>query len=239
MEVLGFPDTSPASIVLQHIRRHGKVTIKELEHVLGVSTTAVREHLYHLQSQGLLDTTSVRYGPGRPRLVYTLTDKAQKLFPNHYDLLINLLLQEIASEEGMGRVEHLLERVSTRLANEYADRVRGEDIQSRLGDLRTMLEDTGIPAEVPPTGDSINIYACPFHDVAQEHAEVCTMERQMIEQVLGQEVVQAHSIRDGHHTCCFNLGEKTEATHSTTHQQHHSQQPAIRKSHKTNEKRRA
>jgi DeoR family transcriptional regulator, suf operon transcriptional repressor len=237
MEVLGFPDTSPASIVLQHIRRHGKVTIKELEHVLGVSTTAVREHLYHLQSQGLLETSSVRYGPGRPRLVYTLTDKAQKLFPNHYDLLINLLLQEIANEEGVGRVEQLLERVSTRLANEYTDRMSGEDILTRLGDLRTMLEDTGIPAEVPPTGDGIHIYACPFHDVAQEHAEVCAMDRQMLEQVLGQEVVQAHSIRDGHHTCCFNLGEKTESTR-TGNQQHHSPQPATRKSHKIHEKRR-
>lgn len=207
MEVIGFPDTSPASTVLKHLRRHGKATIKELEGVLGVSTTAVREHLSHLQSQGLVTNSTMRYGPGRPRLVYTLTDKAQKLFPKHYDLLINVLLQEISAEEGMTRVEELLQRVSNRLARDYADRVSSHDIQERLSELRLMLEAKGIPSEVQPTGSGIRIFSCPYFDVAQEHAEVCTMERQMIEKVLGEKMVQEHSMLDGHHHCCFNVEE--------------------------------
>lgn len=210
MEVIGFSDTSPASMVLQYLRRHGQVTIKELEQVLGVSTTAVREHLYHLQSQGLLAATTMRYGPGRPRLVYRLTEKAQKLFPKHYDLLINLLLQEIATEEGIGRVEHFLERVGNRLASEYTDHINSEDIQDRLTELRTMLEDQGIPTEIEPSGTTITIYSCPYFDVAQEHAQVCDMDRQMLEQVIGEKLVQEHSIRDGHHHCCFNIGDIEE-----------------------------
>lgn len=206
MEVIGFPDTSPASIVLQHIRRHGQTTIKDLEEVLGVSTTAVREHLAHLQSLGLLATGTMRYGPGRPRLVYTLTGRAQKLFPRHYDLLLNLLLQEIASQEGLQRVESLLERVSTRLASEYAERVSAADIEDRLNELRSTLEAQGIPSEVQPSGDGITIFSCPYFDVVHDHGEVCVMERQMLEQVLGEKVVQGQSIRDGDHRCCFHVG---------------------------------
>jgi len=205
MEVIGFSTTSPASIVLQYIRRHGQATIKELEEVLGVSTTAVREHLAHLQSQGLLATSTVRYGPGRPKLVYALTDKAQKLFPKHYDLLINLLLQEISSEEGMQKVEQLLERVSVRIAHEYLEHVSGTDIEARLKELRTTLEKQGIPSEVQPSGDGIRIFSCPYLEVIQEHAEVCTMERQAFEQILGERMVQEHSIREGHFHCCFNV----------------------------------
>ncbi len=215
MEVIGFPSTSPASLILQHLGRQGQTTIKELEGVLGVSTTAVREHLAHLQSQGLIATSTVRYGPGRPRLLYTLTDKAQRLFPKHYDLLINLLLHEIAASDGISKVEQLLERVSTRLASDYTDRIRSEDIHVRLHELRHMLEDQGIPSDVQPEGTGLRILSCPFFGVAQEHAEVCAMERQMIEQVLGEKVQQEHSIRDGHHHCCFFVREPDE-----THKEH-------------------
>jgi predicted ArsR family transcriptional regulator len=206
MEVLGFSSTSSASIILQHLRRHGQATIKDLEGVLGVSSTAVREHLAHLQSQALVSPSTVRSGPGRPRLVYALTDKAQRLFPKHYDLLIHLLLQEIASAEGRHKVEHLLQRVSLRLANDYADHMSSADIHIRLTELRTKLEAQGIPVEVQPSGDGIRIFSCPYHNVAQSHSEVCDMEKQMLEQVLGQKVVQGHSLLEGDHHCCFHIG---------------------------------
>ncbi len=210
MEVLGFPSTSPASTILQYLRRNGQATIKDLECVLGVSTTAVREHLAHLQSQAFVSTSTKRYGPGRPRLVYTLTDKAQRLFPKNYDLLIHLLLQEIATEEGMQKVEHLLHRVSMRLASDYADRMSGEDIQDRLAELRTKLEAQGIPSDIQPSGTGIRLFSCPYHNVAQSHMEVCEMEKQMVEQVLGKKVVQEHSILEGDHHCCFHVGELEE-----------------------------
>jgi predicted ArsR family transcriptional regulator len=207
MEVIGFRDSSPASIILQHIQRQGKTTIKELEEVLGVSTTAVREHLAHLQASGLIATSTMRYGPGRPRLVYTLTAKAQGLFPKHYDLLIHLMLQELAAEGGIEKVEQLLERVGARLANEYADRVSSTDIRVRLDELQQTLEAKGIPAEVDTHEEesTIHIHSCPYFDVAREHGEVCTMERQMFEQVLGEEVQLERSIREGHHHCSFVL----------------------------------
>lgn len=203
MEVLGFSSTSPAGTILQYLQRNGQASIKELEDVLGVSTTAVREHLAHLHAEGLISTSTVRRGPGRPHFVYSLTNKAQNLFPKHYDLLINLLLHEIAAEEGREKVDKLLERVSNRLAKEYADRMNGEDVQARLVELRSMLESRGIPAEIHQSGDGLQIFSCPYFDVAQEHAEVCTMERQMLEQLLGEKITLKDSIRDGHHHCSF------------------------------------
>ncbi len=203
MDIPGFPSASSAGIILHHLQRQGQATIRDLEEVLGVSTTAVREHLAHLQAANLIAISTVRHGPGRPRFVYTLTDKAQGLFPKQYDLLINLLLQEIAADGGAKQVDLLLERVGKRLADEYADRINGADIEARLNELRAKLESRGIPAEVHQTGDGIHIFACPYFDVAQEHAQVCTMEQQMIEQVLGEKVTLEQSIREGHHRCRF------------------------------------
>lgn len=202
-EMIGFPISSSASLILQHLQRHGQATIKELEEVLGVSTTAVREHLAHLQVENLVATSTVRRGPGRPRLVYTLTDKAQSLFPKQYDLLINLLLKEIAAVGGTEQVDLLLERVGKRLASEYSNRISSSEIQDRLVELRALLEARGIPAEVHQSGDGLHIFACPYFDVAQEHGEVCAMERQMLEEVLGGQVRLEHSIREGHQRCRF------------------------------------
>lgn len=200
---LGLAEGSPAATILRHLQRHGQATIKELEDALGVSTTAVREQLANLHSNGLIATSTVRNGPGRPRFVYKLTERAQSLFPKQYDLLINLLLQEIRALDGQSKVELLFSRISARLAHEYAGRISGVDVQARLAELRAMLESDGIPAEVHADGDGIQIFACPYYEVAQEHPEVCTMERQMIEQMLGEELVIEQTIRDGHHHCCF------------------------------------
>ncbi len=205
MEVIGFRDSSPASIILQYIQRQGRATIKELEDVIGVSTTAVREHLAHLQANGLLETSTIRYGPGRPRLVYTLTEKAQNLFPKHYDVLLHAMLQELVAEGGTERVEQLLQRVGLRLAEDYAVQITAEDIETRLQELRYVLERKGVAADVQQPEGRLHVHSCPYFGVAQDHGEVCQMERRMFEHVLGEDVQLEQSIREGHRCCSFAL----------------------------------
>lgn len=208
MTVIGFVAGSPAAIILQHLQRQGHATIKELEEVLGVRTTAVREHLAHLQTAGLIAPSTVRRGAGRPHFVYTLTEKAQSLFPKHYDLLINLLLHAIVEEDGRERVEQLLDRVSRQLARDYAERVSGPDVQARMVELRALLELQGIPAEIEHSGETIRLFACPYYDVAQEHPDVCMMDQHMLERVIGTEIELEASIRQGHHTCRFAVKQR-------------------------------
>lgn len=209
MSVIGYAEGSPARQILNYLQRQGQATIKELEQALGVSSTAVREQLAHLVADNLVRTSTVRNGPGRPHFVYKLTEKAQALFPKQYDLLINLLLHELVASEGREKVDALLERVSQRMVQDYADRLSAADVRERLNELRVVLEAQGIPAEVQQSGDSIQLYACPYFDVAQEHPQVCIMERQMLEGLLGGKVDLERSIREGHHNCCFVIREDT------------------------------
>ena len=75
----------------------------------------------------------MRRGPGRPHALYSLTAEAQSLFPKEYDTLTNMLLREIASQEGPARLQGLLDAVGARLAEEY----RGLD--ARVSALDDML----------------------------------------------------------------------------------------------------
>jgi predicted ArsR family transcriptional regulator len=205
MDTTRYSPDSPAGIILRHLQRHARATVKELADLLGVSTTAVRDHLVHLQAEGMVEVSSERNGPGRPRLVYSLSEKAQKSFPKQYDRLISTLLRELIELEGEGKVEQLLDRVSQRLASEYADRMAGADVAARLNELRALLEQRGVPAEIDPEGDVLRLFACPYYDVAADYPEVCSMERRMIEYVLGEKLVLEDTIRAGSHNCRFVL----------------------------------
>ncbi|MBK9713593.1 MAG: ArsR family transcriptional regulator [Kouleothrix sp.] len=203
-----YSNESPVGKILDYLQRHGEATVKDLEELLGISTTAVREHLTHMQARGLVATKLVRSGPGRPHALYFLTPEAQSLFPKEYDTLTNTLLRVIASQEGPARLELLLNAVGAQLADEYLGQVSGEKIQERLETLRVALERRGIPVEVQPSGESFRLFACPYFDVAQEHAGVCTMERRMVEQVLGEQIVLGSTIREGQRSCHFTVVNK-------------------------------
>jgi predicted ArsR family transcriptional regulator len=203
-----YTNESPAGRILAHLQRHGEATVKDLEELLGISTTAVREHLTHLQAKNLVSTKLVRRGPGRPHALYFLTDAAQDLFPKEYDTLTTMLLREIASREGPDRLQALLDAVGARLAEEYRGQVAGAELPERLAALGEALERRGIPVELLPESDSFQLFACPYLDVAQEHAGVCSMERRMVEQVLGEQVVLEGTIREGRRSCHFMVVNK-------------------------------
>lgn len=209
MTLAQYTEDSPAGKILTYLRRHGEATIKDLEELLGISTTAVREHLAHLEAKGLLTTRQARGGPGRPRLVYSLTSRAEDLFPKEYDTLVTMLMREIASREGKERLNALLEAVGRRMAEEYRGHVVGDDVEERLMRLRVVLEARGIPVAVTPEGD-LQVFSCPYHDVAQEHAGVCTMERHMLEQVLGERVELEGTIREGRRSCHFQIARSSD-----------------------------
>ena len=90
--------------ILQHLQRNGRATVKELGQLLGLTSTGIRQHLTVLERDGLVLAREERGGVGRPTLVYSLTDKAEALFPRSYDELANNLLEEIRASEGRERM---------------------------------------------------------------------------------------------------------------------------------------
>src|SRR3954464_9250952 len=116
---------SPRAEVLRLIQRQGSASIKELELALGVTTTAVREQVAHLLHEGFLQATRVRGDIGRPYYVYSLTAKAQELFPKDYATLAQLLLEEPLAMNGPEGLRMLLNRVSRRMADKFAGQTQG------------------------------------------------------------------------------------------------------------------
>jgi predicted ArsR family transcriptional regulator len=197
---------SPLWQIIEYLQRNGSATIKELEDLLGVTTTAVRQHLTTLLVEGYIERRVVHAGVGRPHHAYFTTNKVQELFACQCDDLALTLLQEVFHLEGQERALLLLDRVGTRLARKHASGVRSSLLQERVHELAGSLNGSGVLADAAAQDDDtilLRTYNCPFHELAHEHREICEMDTNMLRKVLGSDVSLSTCMLDGHAGCTF------------------------------------
>jgi len=206
-----YPDlrSTPAGEALRAIQVRGRATIKDLATDLGVTASAVRQHLLHLQAQGAIRADKVREGVGRPYYVYSLTPQAHNLFHKDYGDLATVLLQEVATGQGPDAFQDVLRRVSDRLAARYQGQVGGYALAERLQAWAALLDERGVPVEIVRTeqGYLLREYGCPYHNVAAENRAVCEMERQVMARLLVSGVKRTQCVLDGDRGCQFLISE--------------------------------
>ncbi len=198
--------SSPAWQIIEHLKRRGSATIKELEDLLGVTTTAVRQQLNLLQADGYIQRQRVHAGVGRPHHTYSITGKVHELFACHCDDLALTLLEEVYELEGKERTTQLLDRVGNRLAARYAHSVRADVLQERVYEMAGALNARGVLTEVSVDTDDfivLHAYNCPYHELAQDHRDICAMDEELLRKVLGTDVNLTACIMDGHAGCRF------------------------------------
>src|SRR3990172_8755614 len=127
--------------ILEYLQRQGRATVKELGSLLGLTSTGIRQHLTVLERDGLVDAREERGRVGRPTLVYSLTEKADSLFPKTYDALATVLLEEIRASEGKERLHDLLHKVAERMAAPYAERIEGRPLPERVRETARIMEE--------------------------------------------------------------------------------------------------
>lgn len=201
---------SPAWQIIEFIKRNGSATVKELEELLGVTTTAVRQHLHALQADGYIARARVHTGVGRPHHAYSITAKAHDLFACHCDDLALTLLEEVYAQEGAARAAQLLERVGDRLARRYAGDVKSDVLAERVQQMAAALYRRGVLTEVAVQDEHtivLHAYNCPYHELAQEHRDICDMDAALLRKVLGSEVTLAACMMDGHRGCTFVVSQ--------------------------------
>lgn len=197
---------APSRQIVEYLQRNGSATIKDLETLLGVTTTAVRVQLTALLAEGYIARKAIHAGVGRPAHAYVLTEKAREFFACHCDDLALTLLQEVFIIEGEERASLLLSRVGDRLARRYAGSVRGRVLEERVEQMAAVLDQRGVLTDIERNDvDTITLhtYNCPFHELAQEHREICQMDEEMMRSVLGGDVRLSTCIMDGHNRCAF------------------------------------
>src|SRR5579885_1417623 len=193
--------------ILDYLHRHGACTVRDLTGLLGLTATGVRQHLTVLERDGLVESHEERGHVGRPAHVYRLSPQGEALYPHNYDTLANLLLEEVRAMAGADALQRLLRRVSSRMAERYADRIQGLPLAERVEATAEVLRDFGCVVETSRRGDDLLIRqcSCPYPNVARKHSAVCALEVDFVRRMTGGDARLASSLLRGDDACTYRI----------------------------------
>jgi len=199
--------------VLEAIKSQGQATVNSLAEQLGVTAISIRHHLNSLQGEGLIKIEMERQGVGRPKHIYTLTEAAQRYFPNKYHILVDRLLDELKAKLPAEQVELIISSMAANVAARYgADQPTRGTLEERLHHLVDILGEEGFMAAVERVDEKIVLTQinCPYVYIGQRHPEVCRIDHTLMESVLGVDVHQTSCVLHGDRSCTFSVSEESK-----------------------------
>src|SRR3972149_3026622 len=161
--------------ILQEAHRKRRVGVEDLARSLGVRPATIHHHLPKLEREGFIYTEEERHGQGRPRLVCSLTQQGQALFPQGYRWLVQELLETIATLEGRERVELIFQEVGERLVARYRPRVEGKSMEGRVQAVAEGLTELGFETTQTRAEQGVCLCdeKCPVLKIAERYPQVC------------------------------------------------------------------
>ncbi len=221
--------------------------ISELVAAMGVTATAVRQRLARLMGQGLIERRELRASRGRPSHQYQLTERGQRQMGSNFADLALALWDEIRKIREPEVRNGLMGRVAQTLATKYAPQIHGVTAAERMTSIARLLADRDVPFNVT-TVDSLPVLtaqACPYPQLAQQDRGICSVEKMLFSQLVGENVRLSDCRLDGATCCTFEVKapaatnaasatdmlELTGMTHSTaaTMAEHDNGVPSNRK----------
>lgn len=209
--------------LIERLKWHGAQDAGALADELGVSAMAVRQHLYALESEGLVTFEEQSGKVGRPAKLWRLTPAADRFFPDgHAELTLGLLaaLREALGEDGLERL--LAVRTAEQIAA-YRRRIESADpLKARLEALARIRSEEGYMAavetlEAAETAESLESVEgggylfvenhCPVCAAARSCQGLCASELEVFRRVLGPEVTVERSdhILAGARRCAYRV----------------------------------
>ena len=196
---------STRDIIFHTIKSSQQVNVEGLAEVADVSPVTVRHHLNTLQADGLIESESVRRKVGRPYYVYSLSEKGHEQFPKRYVRLTSRLLDEMKSRLPQEVVQEVFDNVVLGVVDEHRGEYEHLEFEDRLDYLVKLLADEGFLAswENSDKGYVLTEYSCPYISVGRSHAEICTIDTELIVNILQVPVKQNSCMLDGGECCQF------------------------------------
>jgi DeoR family suf operon transcriptional repressor len=191
------------------LKKRGEATALDLAGVLGITVSAVRQHLTGLSVAGLVAHRSVKDGPGRPRHLYRLSAGAEALFPKYHAELTNELLSYV-DDEDPGVLERIFERRRQRRVDAAVARLHGRRFPDKVAELARILDEDGYLADfeaLPGGRYLITEHNCAILGVARRWGQACSTEIEFLREALPEARIEriAHMMA-GAHVCRYEVG---------------------------------
>jgi DeoR family suf operon transcriptional repressor len=197
--------------ILQTLLDNPHSTINELALAVDINSISVRHHLSSLQAEGLVQDEEERHGVGRPRLVYSLTQKGLERFPTRYFELTSRLLDQMKGSLSPTVINRFFTDMAEDLAKDYHEKTLGFNVEQKLDFVKQLLQKQGFSVGWEQKGSNYYIYenGCPYFQVGQSHPEVCSVDHTLISKVMNIPAEKISCILHGDTNCIYSIPVET------------------------------
>lgn len=198
--------------VLYAVRRRGEATAEEVAAQLGMTLSGARQHLSALVADGLLEVMEAarsRGSRGRRRLLYSVSEQGDSLFPKAYGELTNELLDYLSADEP-GMVDRLFaRRREHRITNARCRVDPLPTLGEKVAELARVLDEDGYLASWEAAGPStyrVVEHNCAIWAVARRYGQACISELDFIRAVLPDaHVERVQHMVEGARRCAYEI----------------------------------
>lgn len=181
----------------------------ELSERLGISRSAVHQHVALLEKDGYVEKRVRPSRGGRPGHAWRLTDKGLHVFPKQYAFFSELMLRGLKKSLGSEGLVRILEELGAEIAREHAPRLDGRPLDEQIRIVADVMQSLGYAAGTAFDGEgsppAIVARNCVYHDLAREHSEVCRLDLALLRSLLGADIEHAECMVRGGLACRFRV----------------------------------
>jgi len=197
--------------ILELLLRGGPATLVDLEASLQLATETLRDHLKALAAKGLVERAGVRRrGPGRPHVLYRLSEAGIELFPRREGELLRELVTFLLASGHADLLEAFFDARVERKREALVRRVTDLDGEDRIEEVARILSEEGFMAEIESTslGSQLRLCHCPLREVVAISHLPCRAEMRLVEELLGDALHRVSFIPEGASACTYSIGER-------------------------------
>lgn len=186
------------------------LTIDQMAAQLGITRTAVREHVAALERDRLITAGALASSTGgRPGRLYALTPRGLALFPKQYDLMARMLLGALTQHLGTEGTEAALGDLGKTLGSQLKPQIAAGNLAERTRAIAALMGELGYQASAPaadePTIEALN---CVYHELARDNQSVCQLDLALIGTLADAHVEHRACMARGDNACVFCLKAK-------------------------------
>jgi predicted ArsR family transcriptional regulator len=205
----------PRERLLHVLKTKGPATAASLSRRLGITPTAVRQHLAPMEAEGLVAHEDVAGQVGRPKRTWRTTSAADPWFPeSHAELAVGLVASVSAAFGPAGLARVVAERTRLQVAA-YRARLPSLDrpLAERVAALARLRKDEGYLAAVERADDGALLLVenhCPICAAAKACTGLCAGELELFEEVLGPgvSVERTEHLLAGARRCAYRIAPR-------------------------------
>jgi predicted ArsR family transcriptional regulator len=208
---MAIPGNSQQAVLNQLLEHKSGATLDELVNAVGLSRTAVNQHLIALESAGHIRKGEPRKTGGRPQHVYMLTeDGTNFFFPKQYSWFSKMLLDTLRQQVGTAQVEQFMYDLGVKWSAGLIPRLVGKNRTERIDEIVKIMNETGFMAKTTTPAESgklprVECRNCVYHDLSKNYPEVCRFDVGFLSGLMGAEVEHQSCMQRGGEACRFRF----------------------------------